>query len=299
MLGSMPQVQSNGMTISYEVQGQGEPLLLVMGLTGQLIDWPKEFVDLFVEAGFKVISFDNRDIGLSTQFPEKPPSRLKFLWSVIRRKELSSANYTLTDMATDSVGLLDALEIESAHVVGISMGGMIAQEMAIAYPVRVRSLCSIMSSTGDRKNGLIGTALLLKLARLRPPSKKKAVTYIEKIFGLVSGPHLDPVRVREMAEASVARSFEPDGVARQSAAIAGSRDRTELLGSVTAPTLVVHGLLDQLVLLSGGIATAQAVPGSRLLAFGDMAHDLPQPRLEEIRDAIVANARRAKVGANA
>lgn len=295
----MPQVQSNGMTISYDVQGQGEPLLLVMGLTGQLIDWPKEFVDLFVEAGFKVISFDNRDIGLSTQFPEKPPSRLKFLWSVIRRKELSSANYTLTDMATDSVGLLDALEIESAHVVGISMGGMIAQEMAIAYPERVRSLCSIMSSTGDRKNGLIGTGLLLKLARLRPPSKKRAVAYIEKIFFLISGPHLDPVRVREMAEASVARSFKPDGVARQSAAIAGSRDRTELLGSVTAPTLVIHGLLDQLVLLSGGIATAQAVPGSRLLAFGDMGHDLPRPRLEEIRDAIVTNARRAKVGANA
>ncbi len=285
------------MTIEYEVRGEGEPLLLVMGLTGQLIDWPKEFVDLFVEAGYKVILFDNRDIGLSTQFNEKPPSRLKFVWSVIRRKEFGDANYTLTDMADDAAGLLDALNIQSAHVLGISMGGMISQELAIAHPERVRSMCSIMSNTGDRKNGIIGTSLLLKLARLRPPSRKKAVPYIEKLFGLISGPHVDPARVTEMAEASVARSFTPDGVARQTAAIAGSRDRTELLRSVTAPTLVIHGLLDQLVLPSGGIATANAVPGSRLLAFNDMGHDLPQPRMEEIRDAAVLNFGRAKAGA--
>jgi pimeloyl-ACP methyl ester carboxylesterase len=294
MLIIMPQVQSNGMTIEYEIRGDGEPLLFVMGLTGQLIDWPTEFVDLFVDAGYQAVLFDNRDIGLSSEFDGKPPSRWKFLWSTIRRKEFTDANYTLSDMTDDAAGLLDALGIESAHVMGISMGGMIAQELAISYPDRVRSLCSIMSNTGDRKNGIIGFSLLLKLAKLRPPSKKKAVSYIEKIFELISGPHSESQRVREMAEASVARSWRPDGVARQSAAIAGSRDRTELLASVTAPSLVIHGLADHLVLPSGGTTTATAIPGSRLLAFGDMGHDLPRPRWQEIRDAIVHNCRRAK-----
>ena len=287
-------MKSNGMTIEYDTRGEGEPLLLVMGLTGQMIDWPTGFVDQFVEAGYKVIRFDNRDIGLSSQFAAKPPSRLKFVWSVLRRKRFADANYTLEDMAADTIGLMDALEIDSAHVLGISMGGMIAQELAIGYPERVRSLCSIMSNTGDRKNGLIGASLLAKFATMRPPSKAKAVPYIEKVLRLVSGPHFDATKAREMAEASVARSFTPDGIARQTAAIAGSRDRTELLGSVTAPSLVIHGLVDQLVLPSGGIATAKAIPGSRLLGFGDMAHDLPQVRWPEIRDAVVWNCRRAK-----
>lgn len=294
MLAAMAQVQSNGMTIEYEIRGDGEPLLLVMGLTGQLIDWPTEFVDLFVEAGYKTIVFDNRDIGLSSEFDGKPPSRLKFLWSVIRRKEFTGANYTLSDMTDDAAGLLDALGIESAHVMGISMGGMIAQELAISHPDRVRSLCSIMSNTGDRKNGISSLSLLMKLAKLRPPSRKKAVPYIEKVFELISGPHFESERVRELAQASAARSWRPDGVSRQTAAIAGSRDRTELLGAVTAPSLVIHGLVDQLVLPSGGITTAAAIPGSRLLAFGDMAHDLPRPRWQEMRDAIVHNCQRAK-----
>lgn len=293
--GRMPSVKSNGLSFEYDIRGEGEPLLLIMGLTGQLIDWPDDFVDLFVEAGYQVIRFDNRDIGLSSQIDEKPPSRIKFVWSVLRRRQFKHSSYDLQDMAADSVGLLDSLGIDSAHVMGISMGGMIAQELAIGYPHRVRSLCSIMSNTGDRRTGLISIKLIFKLAVMKPPSRRKAARYIVKVFELISGPHFDEKKVEEMADSAVARSFTPKGVERQSAAVAASRDRTELLGSVVAPTLVIHGIVDPLVLFSGGVTTAKAVPGSRLLAFGDMGHDLPRPRWQEMRDAIDANCRRGGV----
>jgi pimeloyl-ACP methyl ester carboxylesterase len=289
----MPNVAVNGVTIEYHVRGSGEPLLLVMGLAGQLIDWPDEFVDLFVDRGYQVIRFDNRDIGLSTQTSGKPPSQWKLLFSAIFRRRLKSTDYTLTDMANDAAGLLGALGIDRAHVLGISMGGMIAQELAIEHPGKVKSLCSIMSNTGDRKNGGIAASLLRDIGFQKPPTRETALEQQVVLFRAVSGPHFDEETFRPFARASIARSFTPDGVARQSGAIAGSRDRTELLGSVTAPTLVIHGLVDPLVKPSGGIATAQAIPGSRLLAFGDMGHDLPRPRWEEIRDAVVHNAARA------
>lgn len=283
---------SNGITIEYEVRGQGEPLLLVMGLAGQLTDWPEDFVDLFVDEGFQVIRFDNRDIGLSTQTDWEPPSRLKAIRAAVLRRQLKDVGYTLEDMAADAVGLLDGLGIDSAHVVGVSMGGMIAQEVAIGYPQRVRSLCSIMSNTGDRKNGMIAPSLMAKAARMKPPTRETALDDSVRVFELISGPHFDKEAYRDLAENSLKRSFTPAGVDRQTAAVGGSRDRTELLGSVTAPTLVIHGLLDPLVLPSGGVATAKAIGGSRLLSFGDMAHDLPRPRWIEIRDAIVLNTRR-------
>jgi pimeloyl-ACP methyl ester carboxylesterase len=289
----MPQAEANGITLEYDIRGEGEPLLLVMGLGAQLIAWPDEFVDLFVAEGFQVIRFDNRDIGLSTQGTWTPPKLTKTLTSTVTRRPLKNVGYTVVDMADDAAGLLDALGIESAHVVGVSMGGMIAQELAINHPTRVRSMCSIMSNVGDRKSGGAKASLLKKFVRRPAPTRENAVDEDVKMYGWFSGPHFDADEHRVRAAAAVGRSFTPEGVERQAAAIAGTRDRTELLGAVTAPTLVIHGLVDPLVKPSGGVSTAMAVPGSRLLALPDMGHDLPQPRLHEIRDAILANIRRA------
>ena len=291
----MPSVEVHGTTIEYDERGEGRPLLLVMGLSGQLVDWPDDFVDLFVTRGFRVIRFDNRDAGLSTEFSWEPPSRWRTLLTLLFRRK-PRAGYDIDDMAGDAAGLLDRLGIPAAHVVGVSMGGMIAQALAIGHPSRVASLTSIMSNTGDGKNGRIGPRLMLKVGRMGEPTLEASVDQTLFVGRLVSGPHFDEEQVRVMVKQSIARSYRPAGVARQMAAIGASPDRTAGLAKVTAPTLVVHGLLDQLVRLSGGIATAKAVPGSRMLVFPDMGHDLPRPRWEELADAITANADRASAG---
>ncbi|MGK0225566.1 MAG: pimeloyl-ACP methyl ester carboxylesterase [Thermoproteota archaeon] len=289
----MANVIVNGVTIEYEVCGTGEPMLFVMGLGGQLTEWPDDFVQLFVDRGFQVIRFDNRDIGLSTQTDWEPPSRGKIIRSLITRRPLKDVGYTVRDMADDAAGLLDSLGISSCHVMGVSMGGMISQELAICHPAKVRSLCSIMSNTGDRKNGGIARTLIAKFARQQPATRENAVEVAVDTFAAISGPHFDADEYRLVAESAVARSFAPAGMARQTAAIAGSRDRTALLGSISVPTLVVHGLIDQLVQPSGGIATTKAIPAARLLAFADMAHDLPRTRWHEMCDEIIRNAERA------
>ncbi|MGZ0218942.1 MAG: alpha/beta fold hydrolase [Acidimicrobiales bacterium] len=290
----MPQATvQDGIEIEYEVVGEGEPLLFVMGLGGQLVDWPDEFVELFVEAGFQVIRFDNRDVGLSTQTSWKPPSHRRAIWAFIRRKPLKDVGYTVNDMADDAAGLLAHLRLDSAHVVGMSMGGMIAQALTIRHPLRVRSLCSVMSNTGDRKNGGFSWPLVRQFGNRPTPTRETAVDGAAEMFEAISGPWFDSDVYRINAEESVKRSFTPVGTARQTAAISASPDRTAQLGQVSCPTLVVHGMVDPLVQPSGGTATAAAVPGSRLLMFPDMGHDLPEPRWEEMRDAIVANTRRA------
>jgi len=291
----MASVDVNGITIEYEIHGEGEPILFVMGLGGQLTAWHDEFVDLFVEEGYQVIRFDNRDIGLSTQTDWTPPSQGKMMRSFLTRRPLQGVGYTVPDMADDAAGLLDALGIQRAHVMGISMGGMISQEIAIRHPEKVLSLCSIMSNTGDRKHGGIAASLIGKIARQKPPTRENAAELSVETYRAFSGPHFDPVEHRRIAEAAVERSFTPAGVARQTAAIAASRDRTPLLAAVTAPTLVIHGLVDPLVKPDGGEATAKAIPSARLLAFPDMGHDLPRPRWTELRDEIVRNAQRAAV----
>ena len=285
----MPHAHVNKLTIEYDIRGTGEPLLLVHGLNTQLIEWPEDLINLFVAEGFRVIRFDNRDIGLSTQGTWTPPRTAKTLAAILARRPLKGVGYTLVDMADDAAGLLDALDIESAHIVGVSMGGMIAQELAINHPTRVRSMCSIMSNVGDRKSGGVKLSLARKVARRPTPTKENAVDEDVKLNELISGPHFDAGERRTLAAALVERSFTPGGTERQLAAISASRDRTELLATVTAPTLVIHGLLDPLVKFSGGVATAMAVPGSRLLALPDMGHDLPRPRFMEIRDAILDN----------
>jgi pimeloyl-ACP methyl ester carboxylesterase len=289
----MTAAQCNGITIEYEVYGEGEPLLLVMGLGGQLVAWPMDWVQRFVDLGFQVIRFDNRDVGLSSKMPGKPPGLLRVIASVFSRR-FAKAEYLLSDMADDAVGLLDHLGIDKAHVVGVSMGGMISQSIAIGHPSRVASLTSIMSNTGDRKNGRVHRSLYRKMPKTFARTKEEAIEKGLLTFGYISGPHFEEgkAELRELLEVALSRSWDREGTGRQTMAIAASPDRTEALRAVVAPTLVIHGLVDPLVLPTGGIATAKAVPGSRLLTFPDMGHDLPRVRWDEMIDAIVDNARR-------
>lgn len=290
----MPTVTTNDVTIAYDVRGpeSGEPLLLVMGLGGQLTDWPEGFVELLVEQGFRVVRFDNRDTGLSTAFDWEAPSIAKLATYALTPRR-PQAGYVIDDMADDAIGLLAELGIDGAHVVGVSMGGMIAQAMAIAAPERVRTLTSIMSTTGDRRNGRPTARLITKVARFPAPSHENAVDRAVDLFQLIGTDGADLDEYRALAEASIERSFRPEGTGRQLTSILASPDRTEALGTVRAPTLVVHGLADQLVRPSGGLATARAVPGSRLVMYPEMGHDLPRQRWPELAAAITRNAERA------
>jgi len=287
----MTQISANGISLEYDERGAGDPVLLIMGLGTQMIAWQDGFMDLLADHGFRVIRYDNRDIGLSTKIDADPPDRRAVLGQMVTRRR-PEAPYLMADMAADAAGLLDALGIDSAHIVGASMGGMITQQLAIDHPHRVRSICSIMSNTGDGKRGRIKAGLLLKAPRLLSSSIETAIEDAVTVTRLISGPHFDAERAHQHALAAFQRSYEPAGAARQMAAIAASPDRTAALGAVTAPALVMHGVRDPLVRFSGGVATARAIPHSRLLAFPDMAHDLPEPRWPEMVDAIVANARR-------
>jgi pimeloyl-ACP methyl ester carboxylesterase len=283
---------STGITLEYEIHGEGDPLLLVMGLGGQLVAWPASFIAGLVDRGFKVITFDNRDIGLSTKIDAAPPTKLQSAMVSISRRFAKSA-YLLSDMAKDAVGLLDALSIERAHVVGMSMGGMIAQTMAIEHPSRVRSLTSIMSTTGNPRVGRPKTSVLLRASKLTGGSKETFADRQAALFKLFSGSLYDELEIREVAKLSLERDFTPDGTARQMAAIMASPDRTPQLKKLNVPTLVVHGLEDGLVQPSGGYATTKAIPGARLLAFPDMGHNLPQARIPEILDEVKRNTLRS------
>ncbi|MDQ3470347.1 MAG: alpha/beta fold hydrolase [Actinomycetota bacterium] len=293
----MPAADVNGMTIEYDVHGDdaGDPLLLVMGLGGQLVGWPIEFVERLVAKGFRVIRFDNRDVGLSTK-TDAPVPHVRRLVAAALSKRFAHSPYVLSDMAADAAGLLDHLGFARAHVVGISMGGMISQTLCIEHPDKVASLTSIMSNTGDRKHGKVKGALLRKLPKLMARNPDDAVANGVELFRLISGPHFDAQRVKKMQQEAFVRDYDPAGPARQLMAVAASPDRTFALGGVRAPTLVVHGLLDALVLPSGGIATARAIPGARLVMYPDMGHDLPLPRWDELIDEIVENTRRAEPG---
>ena len=207
-------------------------------------------------------------------------------------RRFAKSAYLLSDMADDAAALLDCLEIDRAHVVGVSMGGMIAQCLAIQHPGKVSSLTSIMSNTGDRRYGRVHPKLLSKLNKVRSKSRDDYIDKQVLIFRLIAGEHFDEEEIRALAAEALARDYDPAGTIHQMMAIAASPDRTAALASVTAPTLVIHGLRDPLVLPSGGIATAKAIPGSRLLMFPDMGHDLPRRRWGEIIEAIVQNAER-------
>ena len=279
----MTTIRANGIEIAYEEAGSkdGPVLLLVNGFTSQLISWDPKLIELLVDAGFRVITFDNRDVGLTTKTGSEP-------------HELGTPpKYTLADMAADGMALLTALGIERAHIVGASMGGMIVQQMAIDHPDRVLSMTSIMSTTGDTSVG--GASQEAMQALLTPPPREREANldHAAKLWKVISGPHYDEAKSRDRAARSYDRCFNPVGSTYQMAAIMGSGDRTEKLGHVTCPALVIHGKVDPLVGLTGGEATARAIPGAELLVFDDMGHDLPLPLLPDIVGAIAKLAARA------
>jgi pimeloyl-ACP methyl ester carboxylesterase len=284
-----------GVTIAYETFGDsGDPaILLVMGLGMQMLGWDEGFCELLADRGFRVIRYDNRDVGLSSKHRgERKPNVLA--GSV----GLSPGNsYLLSDMAADAVGLLDHLGIEAAHVVGASMGGMIAQTIAARHPDRVLSLCSIMSSPGGRRVATMPRMSVIGTLLARPPSDREAYAeHVAKLFKRIGSPGYehDMDRLRERTLIGYDRCFEPAGTARQLAAIVASGDRTRELASITAPTLVIHGTDDKLLPRAGGIATAEAIPAARLELIEGMGHDFPVQLWPRFAELIIGNAARAK-----
>ncbi len=290
----MPQANVNGIEIEYVTEGDpSDPaLLLVMGLGAQLTTWPQGFVDGLRQRGFFVILYDNRDSGLSTKLEGLPDIAALFTGT-----DLSSAAYRIEDMADDAAALLHAMGITQAHVVGASMGGMITQSLVINHPELFLSASSIMSTTGDRAVGAPTGEAMTALLRPVATSREEAIqASIEGSLVIGSpGYPTDERILRERAAAAYDRSYCPEGTARQLGAILGSPDRTDGLHGVRMPFLVVHGEADPLVTLSGGEATAAAVPGSKLLTISGMGHDLPEPLWGTITDAIVDNTELAAV----
>lgn len=294
----MPIAPANGVELCYETFGDpaAPPLLLVMGLGAQMTLWHEDFCRLLADGGHFVIRFDNRDCGLSTKI-DAPLDLTAVVGAVLAGGEMPPVPYLLSDLAADAVGLLDHLDLASTHVVGASMGGMIAQTMAIEHPARCRSLTSIMSSTGEpafMEADPEATAVLLT----PPPSDRDA--YLEQSVTatrVIGGKrYFDAEEARRSAAVSFDRGLCPEGTTRQMAAIFASGDRAESLRSLTVPTLVVHGRDDTLILPPAGPRTAELVPNADLLLLGDMGHDLPRPLWPLITGAILAHAARADAG---
>jgi len=287
---------ANGIELCYQEMGDpdGEPLLLVMGLATQMIAWDEEFCGQLAERGFRVVRFDNRDIGRSTKLRSAglPGKRDLFFGR-------GTAPYLLRDMADDAFGLMDHLGIGSAHLVGASMGGMIVQTAAIENPSRVRSLTSIMSTTGSRRVGHPSYKTFGLLLGNPPREREAAIERVIKTFKVIGSPgfSFDEERIRDLAGRSFDRGHNPAGIARQLHAITASGDRTPALRQLAIPALVIHGKNDLLVNPSGGRATAKAIPGARLLMIDGMGHDLPRALWPDFAEQIAANAARAPEGA--
>lgn len=286
----------NGIELCYQEMGdpEGEPLLLVMGLATQMIAWDETFCGMLADRGFRVVRFDNRDIGRSTKLKAAGlPPRLDMM---VGRG--GSAAYRLRDMAADTVGLMDHLGVDAAHVVGASMGGMIAQTTAIEHPERVRSLVSIMSTTGSRRVGRPSYRTFGILFGKPPQGRDAVVERAVRTFKTIGSPGypFEEERVRQIAGRSYDRGHHSPGVLRQLHAITASGDRTAALGHLDLPALVVHGASDPLVNPSGGRATARAIPGARLELIDGMAHDLPRQLWPDFVEKIAANAARARSG---
>ncbi|HKF82181.1 MAG TPA: alpha/beta hydrolase [Solirubrobacterales bacterium] len=290
---------ANGIKLCYQEMGDpdGEPLLLVMGLATQMIAWDEEFCGMLAERGFRVVRFDNRDIGRSTKLRSAGlPGKVDLF--VGRR---GTAPYLLRDMAADTFGLMDHLGIESAHLVGASMGGMIVQTAAIENPARVRSLTSIMSTTGSRRVGHPSYKTFGLLLGNPPREREAAIERVVKTFEVIGSPGypFEEERVRKIAGRSFDRGHSEAGIARQLHAITASGDRTPSLRKLDLPALVIHGRKDLLVNPSGGRATAKAIPNARLKMVEGMGHDLPRALWPDFAEEIAANAARAPKGAPA
>ncbi|HZO58861.1 MAG TPA: alpha/beta hydrolase [Solirubrobacterales bacterium] len=292
----MPRAQvNNGIELEYETFGdQTRPaLLLIMGLGVQMLGWDERFCNALVDRGFFVIRFDNRDVGLSTHTEGPIPNPLELMGG-----NYSSASYTLDDLADDTAGLLDHLGIAAAHVVGASMGGMVAQTLAAKHPERVLSLTSIMSTTGNSEVGQPKPEALTALITPMPGDRAGYIEGAVSAFKVIGSPKYpaDEERLRDVVGRSYDRSYNPVGFLRQLAGIMASGDRTETLRQIKAPTLVIHGEDDPLIVKSGGEATAAAIPGAKLVVIPGMGHDLPPELWPQFIDEIVENTERAAVG---
>jgi|EndMetStandDraft_9_1072997.scaffolds.fasta_scaffold23596_2 pimeloyl-ACP methyl ester carboxylesterase len=285
---------SPGVELCYQTFGSpgGDPLVLVMGLGGPMTWWDPELCTMLAEAGFHVVRFDNRDTGKSSRV-EGRVSRKDLVKSFLGRS--GRPPYTLSDMAADAFGLMDHLGWDSAHVVGVSMGGMIVQTMAVDQPRRVRSLTSIMSTLGKRTVGWQHPSLLPALIGPRAAGREAYVASSAKMWQLIGSPGypLDDSKVQSRAEETYDRGVSASGVMRQMVAILNQPDRSRALASLRIPAAVVHGSADKMVHVSGGRATARAIPGAELLVIDGMGHDMPQQLFETLTDIIRRTADRA------
>jgi len=289
--------QANGIEIEYESYGDesAPPVLLIMGLGAQLTLWPMPMVEQLVARGYRVIRYDNRDVGLSTKFDGQQAPSMPEIIGALMTGRAPAVPYLLADMAADAVGLLDALGIEQAHIMGASMGGMIAQMVAATYSERVLSLTSIMSTTGNPMLPQAKPEALAVLTERPAGADEDAMVAFgvraEQTIGSPGYP-TDPTVLAERVRAGYRRMHYPQGFARQMAAIVGSGDRRTALATITAPTMVIHGVDDPLVPLAGGRDTAATIPGATIVEIPGMGHNLPEPLIGQVLDAFEAVAKR-------
>jgi pimeloyl-ACP methyl ester carboxylesterase len=290
------QLSANGLSLEVDDQGLagGEPLLLIMGLGMQLTAWPEDFVAALAAAGFRVIRFDNRDIGLSSKFDAwGKPNLARASWRYLFRLPVASP-YLLDDMAADALGVLDALGVGQCHIVGASMGGMIAQIIAARQPQRVRSLTLIMTTSSARN--LPGPSMKVRSVLISSPANPRdmesVLAHSEYILQVIGSPGYptDPVLRRERLASNIRRSYHPQGMARQLLAVVASGDRRALLPQISAPTLVLHGRADPLVPVACGIDLARRIPGAKLELIDGMGHDLPPGLTQRLTGSIAAHS---------
>ena len=294
----MANVQANGIRIEYDTFGRrgDRPLLLVMGLGAQMIHWRQEFCEQLADAGHFVIRYDNRDTGLSTKFDAAGVPDMAAIMAQMAAGEPFETPYTLVDMADDGFGVLDALDVPAAHICGASMGGMIVQAMAIRNRGRVKSVTSIMSTTGNRELPPAKPEAMAALMSAPGTTRDEVVARsisVSKVIGSPGYP-ADPAEVRERALEAYERAHYPVGVARQMAAVASNGSRKEALAKLDVPALVIHGKADPLVPVEGGIDTHEALRGSQLMVIDGMGHDLPK----QVWPQIVAGITRLTESAN-
>lgn len=289
----MPEIAANGIRLAYDEFGvsKAPAILLIMGLGTQMIAWPVPFCQTLADHGFRVVRFDNRDIGLSTKFEKAAPVNVAaaFARALIGRQV--NAPYKLDDMAADAVGLMDELGIDRAHIVGASMGGMIAQIVAAKYRDRARSLISIMSSSGDPKlpSGRPNAIAALLAPRPNPKNRERLIKHGMNIYRIIGSPGFptSDMELRAKIEQAADRSYYPAGVGRQMVAILASGSRVDLLRTIDTPTLVLHGADDPLVPVEAGMDTAKQIPGARLKIIPGMGHDLAPGLVPVLAAAIV------------
>ena len=288
-------VAANGIHINYDSFGnKSHPaIVLIMGLATQMIYWDQQFCQLLASQGYWVIRFDNRDNGKSTWLDPLPaPTSAALLANAVFKRPLGAA-YLLSDMMQDTLGLLNALDLKSAHLVGASMGGMIAQELAISHPQRVKSLTSIMSTTGNRKLPKPSVAFGFKMLKPPPKDVNKAVAYGMHVWRLIHGNHypFEQQKVQGLINRALQRGFNPAGNSRQLAAILDSPDRTAALSTLIVPSLILHGEDDPLVLVACGVATANAIPNAKIKTYPGMGHTIPSQLYNDITQQILDHIR--------